>query len=73
MLKIYDFLQESCAQSFLWRRSGRGFLFKIDDFLKESYAQATQLPEEENPLQMNFETRFLIKIDDFLKEPCVIP
>ena len=49
-------------------KAGKGFLIQINDFLKESYAQATQLPEEENPLQMNFETRFLIKINDFRKE-----
>ena len=49
-------------------KSGRGFLIQINDFLKESCAQAIQLPKEENPLQMNFGTGFLIKINDFLKE-----
>ena len=61
LIKICDFFKAIL-------KAGKGFLIQINDFLKESSAQAIQLPKEENPLQMNFGTGFLIKINDFLKE-----
>jgi hypothetical protein len=36
---INDILEKS--ENPLWKRSWRGFLFKIDDFLKESLSQSS--------------------------------
>ena len=41
LIQTFDFLKESCAQSPLWRRSGRGFLTIVDDSLKEHCAQSS--------------------------------
>ena len=49
-----------------WKRSGEGFLIKIDDFLRESSSQSSA--QREFPSRGGLGGEFLIKIENFNKE-----